>query len=71
MVTKAEWLPIKQQYEEDHLRIQAHHEAYMDWMKGKKWVLRIGIATLVSAWLSPHVRSIFGAIKFLASLGIK
>lgn len=62
MVTKAEWLPIKHQYEEDHERIVLHHQAYMDWTRWEKWVKRIGLATLASAWVSPHVVPIFRAL---------
>ena len=31
-----------------------HNVAYEDYTKGKKWLLRLGIATLVAAVISPH-----------------
>lgn len=62
MVTKTEWLPIKRQYEDDHERIVLHHQAYIDWTRWEKWVKRIGLATLASEWVSPHVVPIFRAL---------
>jgi hypothetical protein len=62
MVTKAEWLPIKRQYEVDHETIKKYAPAFEDWQKFNKYIKRLGWGVLAGAWLSPHLVPIAKAI---------
>lgn len=44
-------------------KVPKYDEAYGDYIQGKKWILRLGIATLLSAALSPHLASITTWVK--------
>lgn len=46
-------------------QVDKHDDAYKDYLTSKKWLVRLGIATLLSAALSPHIKGIIDLIKML------
>ena len=46
-------------------QVDKHDDAYKDYLTSKKWLIRLGIATLLSAALSPHLKGIIDLIKMI------
>jgi prefoldin subunit 5 len=78
MVTKSEFSQVAKKVDrheaniaENESLIAAHHEAYCDYVKGRKWLVRLGLGTIASAWVSPHVVPIAKGISEIFKWGLK
>lgn len=57
-VSKADFVKLAAQ-------VDMHNDAYQDYLKFKRWIFRIGIATLISSAVSPHLGWLLKMLKML------